>query len=57
MSKGIFQGYVVNNQDPLMLGRVRAVPVTETQADLLPRDWNEKNDSWTQKDQCRIYVN
>jgi len=50
MSKGIFQGYVVNNQDPLMLGRVRAVPITETEKDLLPQDWNEENDIWTQKD-------
>jgi hypothetical protein len=25
--KLISQGFVVNNQDPLMLGRIRAVPV------------------------------
>jgi hypothetical protein len=27
-NKIIYQGYVVNNQDPLMMGRVRAVPVS-----------------------------
>ena len=49
-NKIIYQGYVVNNQDPLMLGRVRAVPVTEIAADLLPEDWNEENDIWTERD-------
>ena len=33
-----------------MLGRVRAVPVTEIEADLLPQDWNEEKDIWTQRD-------
>jgi hypothetical protein len=49
-NKIIYQGYVVNNQDPLMLGRVRAVPVTEIEADLLPENWNEENDIWTERD-------
>lgn len=49
-NKIIFQGFVVNNQDPLMLGRVRAVPTNEIEADLLPIDWNEEKDIWTERD-------
>jgi len=36
----IFQGFVINNQDPLMLGRIRAVPINQTESALLPQDWN-----------------
>jgi hypothetical protein len=46
----IFQGFVINNQDPLMLGRVRAVPIAQTESALLPQDWNPKKDIWTEKD-------
>ena len=46
----IFQGYVINNQDPLMLGRIRAVPINQTESALLPEDWNPDKDIWTQKD-------
>ena len=53
--KVIFQGFVINNQDPLMLGRVRAVPVDQTEAALLPQDWNPEKDIWTQRDPL-IYV-
>jgi hypothetical protein len=33
--KLIYQGYVINNQDPLMLGRIRAIPIDEIESDLL----------------------
>lgn len=46
----IFQGYVINNQDPLMLGRIRAVPISETESAILPKNWNPEKDIWTQKD-------
>jgi hypothetical protein len=46
----IFQGFVINNQDPLMLGRIRAVPINQTESALLPQDWNPEKDIWTQKD-------
>lgn len=46
----IFQGFVVNNQDPLMLGRVRAVPVSQTESALLPQDWDPTKDIWTERD-------
>lgn len=48
--KLISQGFVINNQDPLMLGRIRAVPVEELESALLPEDWNEETDIWTEKD-------
>jgi len=48
--KVIFQGFVTNNQDPLMLGRVRAVPIDQTESALLPQDWNPEKDIWTQRD-------
>jgi hypothetical protein len=48
--KLISQGFVINNQDPLMLGRIRAVPVEELESALLPEDWNEEIDIWTEKD-------
>lgn len=48
--KIIFQGYVINNQDPLMLGRVRALPIDEIEADVLPDNWNPEKDIWTERD-------
>lgn len=49
-SKVIFQGHVNDNQDPMMLGRVRAIPIYERYQDSLPEGWNEENDKWTAKD-------
>lgn len=46
----VFQGYVINNQDPLMLGRVRAVPISQTESALLPKRWNPEKDIWTSRD-------
>jgi len=48
--KTIFQGYVKDNQDPMMLGRVRVVPLFERYQDSLPEGWQEERDKWTSKD-------
>ena len=49
-SRIIFQGYVKDNDDPMMLGRIRVVPEFEIYSDLLPSDWVEETDKWTSKD-------
>ena len=49
-NKTLFPGYVNDNKDPMMLGRVRVVPTSERYTDSLPEDWNEENDKWTEKD-------
>lgn len=49
-NKIIFQGIVLNNQDPLMLGRIRALPVDVVETQVLPADWNPLVDPWTKKD-------
>ena len=49
-NKTIFPGYVKDNKDPMMLGRVRVIPTLERYEDSLPEDWNEENDKWTAKD-------
>jgi hypothetical protein len=49
-TKNIYQGYVKDNVDPLMLGRVRVVPEFEIYNDVLPSDWDETKDKWTAKD-------
>jgi hypothetical protein len=49
-NKTVFPGYVKDNKDPMMLGRVRVVPTLERYDDSLPEDWNEENDKWTEKD-------
>ena len=53
MSKPIlFQCIVINNQDPLMLGRVRARLRIDNYEDIIKgmEDWNEQTDPWTAKD-------
>lgn len=47
-----YQGTVVNNQDPFMLGRVRVYPEDQNIADRLGSipDWVESRDIWTEKD-------
>ena len=49
-SKVIFQGHVNDNQDPMMLGRVRAIPIYERYQDSLPEGWDEEKDKWTARD-------
>lgn len=48
--KIIYQGFVLNNQDPLMLGRIRALPIDEIESDILPDNWNPEKDIWTERD-------
>jgi len=49
-NKIIFQGIVLNNQDPLMLGRIRALPIDVVETQVLSEDWNPTADPWTKKD-------
>lgn len=46
----IISGKVLDNNDPLMLGRVRALAIIENEIQTLPQDWNPTNDIWTEKD-------
>lgn len=47
----IFQGEVIDNQDPLMLGRLRVFPKQETKVDILPNNGDiPVSEQWTSKD-------
>ena len=52
--KIIYQGFVINNQDPLMLGRIRAIRLIDNLDDILRSvtdpPWNEEKDIWTNRD-------
>ena len=53
----LFPGYVYDNQDPMMLGRLRIIPETKNYDDIISSvvDWNEETDIWTSKDPL-IYI-
>ena len=53
MSDSIFfQVVILDNQDPLMLGRVRATLIIDNYQDIVKgiEDWNEERDKWTVRD-------
>jgi hypothetical protein len=47
-----FQVVILDNQDPLMLGRVRATLIIDNYQDIVKgiEDWNEERDKWTVRD-------
>lgn len=48
----IFPGVVYDNNDPMVLGRLRIIPETQNYNDIIASvvDWNEEVDTWTERD-------
>jgi hypothetical protein len=45
----IIPGVVLDNQDPLMIGRIRVLPKTENELQAYPEDWSKEKE-WTIQD-------
>ncbi len=49
-----FQVTVMDNQDPMMLGRIRAKLLIDNYSDIVKSitdpPWNEEKDAWTDRD-------
>ena len=54
LDKIIYQGRVLNNQDPLLLGRIRGLAVNVLESQVLPEDWTPDKE-WGPEDPL-IYI-
>lgn len=52
MKELFYQCQVLDNNDPLMLGRIRGRRLTDNYNDIIASvaDWNEEKDAWTERD-------